>query len=211
MDELEMLNGEQPEQEDAYVAAASEKSEVSESEGSPLGKFKDAKSLLNAYNSLQSEFTKKCQRLSELEKVGTEDNVKEDLTPCYLKEDWHSTLAEFLNSHKSAKVFTKQIAEELSKDKVLACSKNPLQIAYARVLDKHYKSDEELVNDDKFLTSYLSQNPQLVTQIIQRYLGQLPKAPKVISSSKGSSTSLSPAITPTSLNEARDLVQLLFK
>jgi uncharacterized protein YdaU (DUF1376 family) len=32
-----------------------------------LGKFKDVNALLNAYNSLQSEFTKRCQRIKELE------------------------------------------------------------------------------------------------------------------------------------------------
>ncbi|MBQ8197197.1 MAG: hypothetical protein IJZ73_03965 [Clostridia bacterium] len=32
-----------------------------------LGKFKDAKALLSAYNSLQAEFTKRCQRVKELE------------------------------------------------------------------------------------------------------------------------------------------------
>ena len=32
-----------------------------------LGKFKDVSALLNAYNSLQAEFTKRCQRLKELE------------------------------------------------------------------------------------------------------------------------------------------------
>ena len=32
-----------------------------------LGKFKDVSALLNAYNSLQSEFTKRCQRIKELE------------------------------------------------------------------------------------------------------------------------------------------------
>ena len=32
-----------------------------------LGKFKDANALFKAYNSLQSEFTKRCQRLKELE------------------------------------------------------------------------------------------------------------------------------------------------
>ena len=37
------------------------KSEVS------FGKFKDAESLVNAYNSLQSEFTKRCQKIKELE------------------------------------------------------------------------------------------------------------------------------------------------
>ena len=32
-----------------------------------LGKFKDVNALYNAYNSLQSEFTKRCQRVKELE------------------------------------------------------------------------------------------------------------------------------------------------
>ena len=31
------------------------------------GKFKDATALLNAYNALESEFTKRCQRIKELE------------------------------------------------------------------------------------------------------------------------------------------------
>ena len=32
-----------------------------------LGKFKDVSALLDAYNSLQAEFTKRCQRIKELE------------------------------------------------------------------------------------------------------------------------------------------------
>ena len=42
-------------------------------EGSIIGKFKDAKTLLEAYNNLQSEFTRKSQRLAILEKQ-LEDN-----------------------------------------------------------------------------------------------------------------------------------------
>ena len=44
-------------------------------EGSPLGKFKDSESLLNAYNELQSEFTRKCQKLSEAEKKLQESSI----------------------------------------------------------------------------------------------------------------------------------------
>lgn len=40
-----------------------------------LGKFKDVKSLLEAYNSLQSEFTKRCQRLKELEGESVDKKV----------------------------------------------------------------------------------------------------------------------------------------
>ena len=41
-----------------------------------LGKFKDVGALINAYNSLQSEFTKRCQKIKELEsKINTGDKT----------------------------------------------------------------------------------------------------------------------------------------
>ena len=42
--------------------------EMAEEKAGSHGKFKDADTLLSAYNSLQAEFTRKCQRLSALEK-----------------------------------------------------------------------------------------------------------------------------------------------
>ena len=41
-----------------------------------FGKFKDAESLVNAYNSLQSEFTKRCQKIKELEGKLAENESK---------------------------------------------------------------------------------------------------------------------------------------
>ena len=48
-------------------SAEAEENLGEQKESVSFGKFKDANSLLNAYNSLQSEFTKRCQRLKELE------------------------------------------------------------------------------------------------------------------------------------------------
>ena len=47
-------------------------------DGSIFGKFKDAKTLLDAYNSLQSEFTRKCQKLSQLQKLLGENGGQND-------------------------------------------------------------------------------------------------------------------------------------
>ena len=44
-------------------------------EGSTLGKFKDVQTLLDAYNSLQAEFTRKSQKLSELQKESDKNAV----------------------------------------------------------------------------------------------------------------------------------------
>ena len=41
-----------------------------------LGKFKDVGALINAYNSLQAEFTKRCQRIKELESKALSDDKK---------------------------------------------------------------------------------------------------------------------------------------
>ena len=51
-----------------------EKEEGEKKENVSLGKFKDVTSLLNAYNSLQSEFTKRCQRIKELEGERSQDD-----------------------------------------------------------------------------------------------------------------------------------------
>lgn len=48
-------------------SATAEENKGDISEEVSLGKFKDVGALLNAYNSLQSEFTKRCQKIKELE------------------------------------------------------------------------------------------------------------------------------------------------
>ena len=45
-----------------------------EEKKSPLGKFKDVNALMEAYNHLQAEFTRRSQRLKELERMGKPDD-----------------------------------------------------------------------------------------------------------------------------------------
>ena len=52
-----------------------EKFQSENSEGSIYGKFKDAQTLLDAYNSLQAEFTRKSQKLAEIQKQIEENAV----------------------------------------------------------------------------------------------------------------------------------------
>lgn len=59
----------------AQVAEANE-DKGAEKETVSLGKFKNAEALLAAYNSLQAEFTKRCQRIKELEAVNAFDKTK---------------------------------------------------------------------------------------------------------------------------------------
>lgn len=56
--------------------SVSEENATSISQSGSTGKFKDTQSLLNAYNNLQAEFTRKCQKLSELENSVSVDAVE---------------------------------------------------------------------------------------------------------------------------------------
>ena len=51
--------------------AEAERSISDHDEKVSLGKFKDVNALIHAYNSLQAEFTKRCQRIKELEGTAT--------------------------------------------------------------------------------------------------------------------------------------------
>ena len=53
---------------------ATDKGETNQAKIS-LGKFKDVQSLIQAYNSLQSEFTKRCQKIKELESRVNDDKT----------------------------------------------------------------------------------------------------------------------------------------
>ena len=80
---MEEENREQPTVEPANVInITSEESAASEvgSQGQ-YGKFKSADKLLEAYNNLQSEFTKKCQQLSQMQKDKMAQEGKETAQP----------------------------------------------------------------------------------------------------------------------------------
>ena len=71
------------------------------------GKFKDATALLNAYNSLEAEFTKRCQRVKELEsalqsaekeKTPTESQANTDTEKEITLKEKERILKEYLKS-----------------------------------------------------------------------------------------------------------------
>ena len=80
-----------------------------------LGKFKDINALLSAYNSLQSEFTKRCQKVKELEdrvkaldkdnspKVEPESTVKDDMVKGITPEEKEEILKGYLKDVLSLK------------------------------------------------------------------------------------------------------------
>ena len=177
--------------------------------GSQFGKFKDAESLLSAYNSLQAEFTKKCQKLSEYEKKSGENEQK---TPIFEGTDWNDKVSDFVNSHTYAKKFASEISQELIDDPSISVLDNALDVAWGRVMSKNYKPAEEMIKDDKFIGDYVLNNEQIKQKVLEGYIQDLGanKIPPLVSASSGGDIAFATQKKATSLSEAKSLVEAIF-
>ncbi len=166
-------------------------------EGSMIGKFKDANTLLEAYNNLQSEFTRKSQKLAEFQKEYEENaNFK-----------MYNNVDDFISNTIDSDKYKNEIMEILVKDNELNNLPNKYQVAYKVIKETESKLAENL-NSQEFLDKYILNNENIKSQIINNYLSTLNNistAPKVIS---GNSTNIhfSPNNSkPKTLKEAGEI------
>ncbi len=193
---------EQPVLETETTEEILDKTSSENQEGSNLGKFKSAKSLLEAYNNLQTEFTKKSQKLAELQKIQNKNAIFQN------KESYD----DFAKSTTDSDEYKKGIEEILARVTDLNNLPNKYQVAYKIIKEAERKSAENLNNPD-FIDRNVMDNSLIKDKIISNYLSSLnniPTAPKVIS---GNPTSiyLSPKENPKNFKEAGEILKNMFK
>lgn len=176
-------------------------------EGSILGKFKDATSLLNAYTSLQAEFTRKSQKLKELEKQVNTDTLspKESAlqpqtdkssnvtasenkdcitTGQSLENKVNNSLIAFVETNAEATEYLEDIKNELLESSELLDMGGGIEIAYRLAKEKHKSLPAELVTDAQFIQEYILSNPQITSMVIDEYIKSLAQkniTPKIMS------------------------------
>ncbi len=187
---------------------AVEHSEICD-ENSTIGssKFKSTEELLKAYENLEKEFTKKCQKLSAL----CCDN-KESL-PQQKNENWLEKMNEFLEKNEQAKGYVKQITEILARDENLAKKDDALDVAYSMVLRENLFTKEQLANDEKFLEEFVYDNEKVKERILRDFVLSLKNNQNVplIGSDRGSLSVSSPKYKPKDLKEAGLFAQHILK
>lgn len=208
--------GEQPKDLDIQtVATDGDNGSIVSSDGSPLGKFKDSETLLNAYNELQSEFTRKCQKLSEAEK-----KLQETINPVSGDEvksvsdefAWNKNIGEFLQSHKNAESLVEEITEEILKNSEYKTSPDGLEKAYIKVIENKYTPHEELAKNQEFLNKYILNNDEIKNKIINEYVSSLQAQRNPINvSNAGYNGGVAVSNNFSSLEEASRFVEKMFK
>ena len=217
--------------------AAEENSAMSEigSQNGELGKSKNSKALLDAYNNLQSEFTKKCQMLSQLQKdktdnlldksceskenvdnltknqeIDTKNSEKTEIIDVNYKTIKEKSNEEELNLFLKNNFDASKYIDEI-KDKSLNLSnQNPYEIAWAKVLLSHIKEGNK--TSDPIINQYVLSDENVRNKILEEYLTSLnnSKPPIIISSQSGERLSSVIEDSPKTLAEAKKLVDKMF-
>lgn len=199
-------------------------------EGSPYGKFNSVEDLKSAYDSLEKEFTRKSQLLKNFEKQAEnfdgnnfENSTNEDImsqdkiqvengeTPYWERDDWNSQVEDFLNENPLAKSHAKEISKMVIEDKSLLSSKRPLYSAWAKWLEANYKTPEQLLDNQEFL-SQIQKNEKVRRAIIKDYLAEIngrETTPPLFASSDGAGESRKNS-SPQTLDEVKELAKKIF-
>lgn len=207
------ITGEQPSNTEVQTVATDVDNGTQKYDGSPLGKFKTPDTLLDAYNELQSEFTRKCQKLSETEKKLQELDIGKASTIDSEEEFvWKKNIGEFLRSHKNASELMDDITNEIINDESLKNSEDGLQKAYSRVIEKKFVPYGELVEDIEFLDKYIYSNEKIKEKIIKEYVSTLQNSRSPIAmGSAGFSVGAGGGNNFKSLEDARAYVESMFR
>lgn len=205
-----MEEREQPTMEQADVLnKTNEQGAVSEvgSQTAELGKFKNAQALLEAYNNLQSEFTKKCQLLSQFEKDKTASMQSAQEEESIPQENAEEDLNQFLEQNDDAKGFVEEIKSNYDKS-----ISSPYQVAWAKVVLDHITNGQDK-SSDPIINQYVLSDEKLKNKIVEDYLERLRQSapPIVMSSSNGQRLSSVLSDSPTTLEEAKNLTRKMFE
>ena len=177
-----------------------EKIEQSEAErGVPIGKFKSVDDLYQAYNNLQSEFTKKCQRLSELEKD------KMDLNQIQ-QEKFESDFKSFLLENQEAYSYADEIKSKVLSSDELKSDDKPFdkvwkQMIYQK-LSAENKSQEPIVRD------FILNDEELKNLVIENYVKEISskKTPTLFTSHSGEKLTKPTVEKPDTFEQAKNIV-----
>ena len=165
-----------------------------------FGKFKDAESLVKAYSSLEAEFTKKSQKLAQLE---TEFNLEKEVKSKQLELD--KKVEDFITKYDAVKPFSSALKESLQKEDA------DLHEEAIKILINNYKKPEDYINDSEFLNNYIFSNTKIKDKIIKDYLSNITLNSPIKLEKSGSSISLTPPKQPTTISEAGRLAKSIIK
>ena len=177
-----------------------ESQQIQKETDKPSKKFKSVEDLEKAYNSLEKEFTKRCQKLAQLEKDIA--SAKMD-TP----EQWKAKVDKFFVETPDAKQFAREMAEEIGSDSKLRSRSDCLEVALSRVLMKRYRRPQDLATDEDFLREHILGSDFVKKAVIDGYMKDLREGKPPVLISRAGQNTVAPRNKPKTIRDAGILFQ----
>ncbi len=168
---------------------------IDKKEENSYGKFKSAEDLLKAYTALESEFTKRSQKLKEYERsVPTARSVEEQAE-------------ELVKKYPIASDYAEELAQEVAVSKVN--DNNKLKEALLEVLVKKVKSPAEMARDSEVIDRVLQEESNR-DKVINGYLARI-HAQQVPTHLRGGAIPTLPTYQPDSVREAGEIAKQILQ
>lgn len=200
----EEIKEEQPVMEQANVSGEtidkSADSLTGSSQENGVGKFKSAEALLEAYKALEAEFTRKSQRLSELEKEKAQSATVNE-------QKVEDELNSFLSKNSEAVPYAEQLkARSLAEGGRVDFENIFASVAVANLAGGGSKLDNPIIK------KYVVQDDELRNYVLEKYMKDLKnnQPPYLISGDKGEKVTEQKPVTPSSLADAKRMVEEMF-
>ena len=158
------------------------------------GKFNSAEELLKAYSALESEFTKRSQKLKELE-AGRAAEEKEN------------EVGNFMKKYPIAERYKEELNEEIAKS---AGAEGSFEGALLNVLSRKVKTADEMARDEKVIKKVLSDEDNK-EYVINGYLDRIRQNNSYKSLPKGGAIPVAPSYRPRSIKEAGEIAKKILE
>ena len=166
--------------------------------GVPIGKFKSVDDLFEAYNNLQAEFTRKSQRLSELEKDKMSETSQDDVI--------ENKFQTFLSKNQEAAVYADEIKSRAMQSESLKNDDACFDIVWAEMLYEKLSGPNKA--KEPIVQNLVLKDEELKNLVIENYMKQLQeqKIPVIMSSNSGERVTKTVAPKPDSFEQAKKIV-----
>ena len=169
------------------------------------GKFKTLEALIGAYDSLEAEFTRRSQRLKELEREASA-RAKTDSEGRAVSEQTlggRESAEDFFERYPRAKAFFQSgAATELGDEQ---CSEDKERV-YIKLLENELSRQQNDLSDKNFLLEKVKGDPAIEREIVKIYLKSLANS-KPKAAFGGGNALLAPPHRPKDMTEASAMTE----
>ena len=174
-----------------------------------FGKFSTAEELVSAYNSLESEFTRRCQKLKELER----ENEKLKKTEQPVKNSENEVFQRgkaFKDKYPDAEELLPSLYELAAKSGDEA--EGFLERAYVNYLKGEIDNQKSYYSSNGYILEKAYENQAVKDGIIREYLVGVDNSKPTVGRFKGNGESvITPPSKPKTLSEANRIANIIFQ